>query len=256
MIGNARGLPAHALAEDRARVDAARTRALAALGDADALLLPTAPELPTRAAVAADPLGLNARLGRFTAFANLFDLAAVSVPAGRVDGLPFGVTLYGRAFSERVLADLARLVTGEPPADGLLTGVPGLELFVIGAHLSGQPLNHQLSGRGGRLVRPARTAPRYRLHALATEPPKPGLLEVGPGGASIDGELWELPPQTLATLLAALPEPMLLGSVELADGSAVTGFFCHASAVEGAPDITRFGGWRAYLADRAELVAR
>ena len=231
-------------------MEEARTRALAALEGADVLLVPTVPEHPTLADVAFDPLGVNRRLGRFTSFANLFDLAAVSVPAGLVNGLPFGVTVYARAFADRVAADVARLVTGEPPA----TARGGLPLFVIGAHLSGQPLNHQL--RGGRLVAPALTAPRYRLHALATDPPKPGLLEVGAGGARVEGELWELPAATLAALLAGLPEPMLLGAVELADGSSVTGFFCQASAAEGAPDITSFGGWRAYLTGRELEVVR
>jgi allophanate hydrolase len=240
----------------RRQVEEAQALALAALGDADALLLPTVPEHPTIAAVAADPLELNRRLGRFTSFANLFDLAAVSVPAGLVDGRPFGVTIYARAFGDRLAGDIARLLTREPPAAGRLAGPAGLTLMVIGAHLSGQPLNHQLTGQGARLIGPARTAPRYRLHALATEPPKPGLVEIGPGGTSVEGELWQLPPTALASLLAGLPEPMLLGAVELADGSSVTGFFCHGSAAEGAPDISRFGGWLAYRADEGRLVAR
>jgi allophanate hydrolase len=253
IIGAARATPARDLVEARARAEELRVRALAALEGADALLLPTAPERPTLAAVEADPLDVNRRLGRFTSFANLFDLAAVSVPAGTVDGAPFGVTVYVRAFGDRVAADLARLVRREPPPSGRLAGTPGLPLFVIGAHLSGQPLNHQL--RGGRLVGARRTAARYRLHALATEPPKPGLLAVGAEGAEVEGELWELPPATLARLLAGLPEPMLLGAVELADGTSVTGFFCHAAATAGAPDITRFGGWRAYLARKEAVPA-
>jgi allophanate hydrolase len=254
IIGGARDASAHELARDRARVEDARVRADAALDGADALLLPTAPEHPTLGEVAADPLGVNRRLGRFTSFANLFDLAAVSVPTGEARGLPFGVTVYARAFADRVAADLARLLADEP-SGGVLAGPAGLPLFVIGAHLSGQPLNHQLSERGARRVGRRRTAPRYRLHALRTEPPKPGLLDVGTGGASVEGELWELPPATLARLLAALPEPMLLGAVELADGTSVTGFFCHALATEGSPDISSYGGWRAYLAGAGEPVA-
>jgi len=152
-----------------------------------------------------------------------------------------------------VAADLAALLGGGERGTKLL-GTPGLPLFVIGAHLSGQPLNHQLAG--GRLVGARSTAARYRLHALATEPPKPGLLDVGGGGTAVEGELWELPPATLARLLAGLPEPMLLGAVELADGSSVTGFFCHTTATAGAPDISRFGGWRAYLAGAEASVSR
>jgi allophanate hydrolase len=253
VIGATRAASAGELVEARARLEELRGTAFAALEGADALLLPTAPERPTLVDVAADPLATNSRLGRFTSFANLFDLAAVAVPAGTVDGAPFGVTLYARAFGDRVVADLARIVRREPPSPARLAGAAGLPLFVIGAHLSGQPLNHQL--RGGRLVGARRTAARYRLHALATEPPKPGLLDVGPDGAEVEGELWELPPATLARLLAGLPEPMLLGAVELADGSSVTGFFCHATATAGTPDITRFGGWRAYLARKEAVPA-
>jgi allophanate hydrolase len=254
VISGVRSATAAELADARARVEELRARALAALDGADALLLPTAPVHPTLSQVSADPLGLNRRLGRFTSFANLFDLAAVSVPAGTSAGLPFGVTFYARAFADRVAADLAALLAGEEPGT-TRSGPAGLPLFVIGAHLSGQPLNRQLSERGARLVGARSTAARYRLHALATTPPKPGLLDVGAGGSDIEGELWELPPATLALLLAGLPEPMLLGAVELADGTSVTGFFCHASATDGAPDISGFGGWRAYLADAATAVA-
>ena len=44
-------------------------------GDADALLVPTAPLHPTIAQVAADPVGVNSRIwARYTNFCNLFDL--------------------------------------------------------------------------------------------------------------------------------------------------------------------------------------
>ncbi len=250
IIGGARDIRAHELVRDRERVAAACADALEAMAAADVLLLPTAPEHPSPDAVAADPIGVNYRLGRLASFANLFDMAAVSVPAGDAGGGPFGVTVYSRAFGDRVAADVARRVAREPAAAGLTLGSGGHPLFVLGAHLSGQPLNGQLTARGARPLRKVRTASRYRMFALATEPIKPGLLEVGAGGASVDGELWELPPAALATVLAELPEPMLLGSVELDDGSFVTGFFCQASATSGADDISDFGGWRAYLSWR------
>ena len=123
----------------------------------------------------------------------------------------------------------------------------GLELFVAGAHLSGMPLNHQLTERGARLVGEARTAARYRLYALDTTPPKPGVVRVEDDGASLPGEVWALSPAALGTFLAAIPQPMALGEVELDDGRTVVGFLCEPIALEGARDITATGGWRAYL---------
>ncbi|WP_406328703.1 allophanate hydrolase [Streptomyces sp. NBC_00203] len=236
IITRARDIPAHQLYADQDRLAELRTRAIAELGDADALLLPTTPGHPTLAEVAADPLGANARLGRFTNSTNLFDLAAVAVPAGLTPaGLPFGVMLIGPAFTDERLARIA----------GLLQ--PRLRIAVVGAHLSGQPLNSQLIALGAELERTTTTAPVYRLHALPTTPPKPGLVHVGEGGAAIEAEVWRLPAEGLGQLLAALPRPMALGRVELADGSHVPGFLCEPSALEGAEDITAYGGWRAYV---------
>ncbi|WP_317447415.1 allophanate hydrolase [Streptomyces collinus] len=236
IISRAGDIRAHRLYADRRRLESLRLRAMASLGDADAVLLPTAPGHPTIAEVAADPLGVNARLGRYTNSTNLFDLAAVAVPAGEVDGLPFGAMLVGPAFTDERLARIASLLTAPP-----------LPLAVVGAHLSGQPLNGQLLAAGGRLLRTTTTAPVYRLYALDTVPAKPGLVRVGAGGGAVEAEVWRLPAEGLGALAAALPRPMALGSVELADGSSVTGFLCEPLAVEGARDITSFGGWRAYL---------
>ncbi|MET8861054.1 allophanate hydrolase [Streptomyces sp. NPDC004579] len=239
IITRARDIPAHRLYADQERLASLRARALAELADADALLLPTAPGHPTLAEVAADPLGANARLGRFTNSTNLFDLAAVAVPAGRTAaGHPFGVMLIGPAFTDERLAGIARLLE------------PETRLAVVGAHLSGLPLNPQLLALGARLERTTTTAAVYRLHALATSPPKPGLVHVGAGGGAVEAEVWSLPAEGLGRLLAALPRPMTLGSVELADGTHVPGFLCEPGALEDAPDITRYGGWRAYLDDR------
>ncbi|MGW1003595.1 allophanate hydrolase [Streptomyces sp. NPDC002520] len=247
IISRAATIPAHQLYADQERLASLRARAMASLGDADALLLPTTPGHPTIAEVTADPLGANARLGRFTNSTNLFDLAAVSVPAGEVDGLPFGVMLIGQAFTDERLVRIAGLLTAPP-----------LRLAVIGAHLSGQPLNGELLAVGGRLVRTTTTAPAYRLYALDTQPPKPGLVRVGEGGGPIEAEVWQLPAEGLGALLAALPRPMALGSVELADGTSVPGFLCEPQAIEGAREITSYGGWRAYLSTlaRAEDAPR
>ncbi|MET9790277.1 allophanate hydrolase [Streptomyces canus] len=235
IITRARDLPAHRLYADMDRLAALRTRALAELADADALLLPTTPGHPTLAEVAADPLGANARLGRFTNSTNLFDLAAAAVPAGEVNGLPFGVMLIGPAYTDERLARIASLLR------------PETRLAVVGAHLTGQPLNPQLLALGARLDRTTTTAPVYRLHALRTTPPKPGLVHVGEGGAAVEAEVWRLPAEGLGRLLTALPRPMTLGSVQLADGTEVPGFLCEPSALTDAEDVTSFGGWRSYL---------
>lgn len=235
IITAARDVPAHRLFADRQRLAALHARAMAELGDADAVLLPTAPEHPTLAQVAADPVGVNARLGRFTNSTNLLDLCAVAVPAGTVDGRPFGVMLVGRAHDDERVADVAALLA------------PPYRVVVVGAHLSGQPLNHQLVSLGARLAATTATAPEYRLYALATEPPKPGLVRAA-GGAAVAAEVWELPAAALGALTAAVPPPMALGSVELADGTRLPGFLCTPEALHGARDITAFGGWRAYLA--------
>ncbi|WP_369245374.1 allophanate hydrolase [Streptomyces sp. R41] len=239
IITRARDIPAHQLYADQDRLAELRARALTELGDADALLLPTTPGHPTLAEVAADPLGANARLGRFTNSTNLFDLASVAVPGGTVDGLPFGVMLIGPAFTDERLARIAALLR------------PRLSVAVVGAHLSGQPLNTQLLSLGAEFEGTTTTAPAYRLHALSTTPAKPGLVHVGTGGSAIETEVWRLPAEGLGCLLAELPRPMALGRVELADGTHVPGFLCEPGALEGAKDITEYGGWRGYLRARS-----
>ncbi|MEV5609904.1 allophanate hydrolase [Streptomyces sp. NPDC052225] len=238
IITGARDIPAHRLFADQARLATLRASALAQLADADALLLPTTTEHPTLAAVAADPLAVNARLGRFTNSTNLFGLCAAAVPAGTVDGLPFGVMLVGPAHADARVARIAESLT-TPPA----------RIAVVGAHLTGQPLNGQLLALGAEFDRTTTTSSAYRLHALPTTPPKPGLVHVGPGrGASIEAEVWRIPAAGLGQLLTALPRPMALGRVTLADGTEVPGFLCEPEALRDAPDITHHGGWRGYLA--------
>jgi allophanate hydrolase len=237
IILGARSRTAADWAADTDRLATLGAAGRAALDGCAALLTPTTTWHPRLAEVAADPVGANARMGRFTNFANLLDCAALAVPAGNVDGLPFGVMLSGPAFSDRALAALAARFAN-----------PALELFVVGAHLTGQPLNSQLVAAGGSLVGPASTAPVYRLHALDTVPAKPGLVRVADGGAAVEGEVWRLPAAGLGAFLAAVPAPMVLGTVTLADRRGVTGFLVEPWALAGARDITAHGGWRAYLA--------
>ncbi|GIG38823.1 allophanate hydrolase [Cellulomonas phragmiteti] len=252
-------VPAAAYVRDRAALDAARDAALALLDGCDLLLLPTTTEHPTLAEVAADPVGVNKRLGTYTNFVNLLDLAAVAVPAGEAGGGPFGVTVLARAFDDQLALDLAaRALAGpEEPAtlDAPLVVAGTVELLVVGAHLRGQPLQHELTALGARFVRTARTSDAYRLLALPTSPRKPGLVRAGPGrGATIAGEVWRLAPGALGAFLAALPAPMTLGPVDLADGSRVVGFGCTAQAAAEGVDVTDAAGWLAAL-DRG-LVPR
>ena len=210
----------------------------------DVLLLPTAPTTYTIEQVQNDPVQLNATLGYYTNFVNLLDLCAVAVPAGFTRaGLPFGVTAIARAFSEKGLLVLANSIQQARPGDGWIL------LSVVGAHLSGQPLNYQLVERGARLVRTAKTGADYRLFALTnTTPVKPGLLRTpGFAGPGIETEIWAMPEAAFGSFVAAVPPPLSIGTCALSDGTAVKGFLCEPYATEGMPDITHFGSWRAYL---------
>ncbi len=234
----------------------------------DLMLLPTAPRTYTIAEVAANPIELNSNLGTYTNFVNLLDLSAIAVPAGlRPDGLPFGVSLIAPAFHDAGLLTLAdrlhratsttiggttrqldqtnALPTLIPPAGCLL-------MAVVGAHLFGQPLNWQLTQRGGRLVRTCRTHPGYRFYALqGTVPPKPGLVYVpdyeGPG---IEVEVWALPEDTVGSFVQGVPPPLCIGTLMLEDGSQVKGFLAEPAGIANAIEITQFGGWRNYLQSR------
>ncbi|QKV90834.1 allophanate hydrolase [Streptomyces sp. NA02950] len=248
----AASLPAHALVTDLERLDGYRTTARRILSGFDALLLPTTTEHPDIAAVRADPVALNARLGTYTNFVNLLDLAAVAVPAGEADGSPFGVSVITRAFEDQAAIDIAALLTAEQAP------VPwpgnGVDVAVFGAHLRGQPLNHQLTDAGARYRGEIRTAPAYRLTALHTTPPKPGLLRVSPpDGAEITGERWTLSPAALGHFLAALPAPMFLGRVELADRTWAVGFHTDPASAAAGTDITAHGSWPAYLATLTDV---
>jgi len=236
----------------------ARQEAVTLFRRFDALLLPTTLPAPTLAEVAVDPVGVNATLGTWTNFVNLCDLAAIAVPAGFLpDGRPFGVTLVGPAWSEGRLAALADTIhrtlsptvgaTGAAlPAAAAADGAGAEEtaLFCIGAHMSGLPLNHQITALGGRFLRIAVTEPVYRLHALGN---RPGLVRENSGGGAIAGEMWALPSAAIGPLLAQVPPPLGLGSVAIQDGPCL-GFLAEAAGVAGAPDITQFGNWRAWLA--------
>ncbi|WP_133736872.1 allophanate hydrolase [Halospina denitrificans] len=230
-------------------------------GAIDALLVPTAPITPSIQAVEADPVNLNARMGRYTNFVNLADLSALAVPANfRADGLPFGVTLISGAWRDADLQALGAQWLNHSPTPLGATDRPRpwektpatsgdrIQVSVVGAHLDGMPLNHQLTDRGARLIRRTTTAPHYRLYALAgTTPPKPGLSR-DPGGEELEVEVWEMPVAAFGDFVGLIPHPLGIGTIELSDGSWVKGFICEEDGLDGAVDITHFGGWRGYMA--------
>jgi allophanate hydrolase len=231
----------------------------------DFLLLPTTPTHYTIAQVNEAPVALNSNLGYYTNFVNLLDLAAIATPAGfKQNGLPFSVSLIGKAFTDDGLLQIADRLhrklaitlggstrkLAETPAIEPAPAPPGCILMaVVGAHLTGQPLNWQMTQRKARLVRATRTHADYRLYAVPnTTPPKPGLVyEPGFGGQGIEIEVWAMPEDTVGSFLNAIPPPLSLGTLRLADGSTVKGFLCEPSGIAGAEEITHLGGWRKYI---------
>ena len=236
----------------------------------DTLLLPTIPTAYTVDQLLADPIALNSRLGTYTNFVNLLDLCGHAVPASMLsDGVPFGVTLLAPAGQDALLASIARVLhansrlrlgalgVAQPPL-ATLAAVPGrdeIALAVVGAHLTGMPLNGELKTAGARLLETTSTAPDYKLYALGGDVPKPGLLRVEAGaGARIEVEIWAMPAAGFGRFVAAVPPPMAIGTLRLADGRAVKGFLVEPAAVASAKDISSFGGWRAYRARAAAMA--
>lgn len=254
IVSKASGYTAVDLLRARRRLAELRALAMDQWGDATALMVPTAPFHPRIDEVVADPIGVNSRMGTYTNFCNLFDLCGLAVPAGVVDEADgtrsqFGITLLAGAHEDAVLIDLARRLRVSPTNSRDSASLtmptwpervaPSVELAVFGAHMAGGPLTHELSGRGARWGREVRTAPSYRLVALDTTPPKPGLIRDVGAGCVIEGESWVLSPAALGEFLAALPQPMMLGKVELADGDWVVGFGCDAQAGESGRPLER-----------------
>jgi allophanate hydrolase len=254
-----------------------------ALVGLDAVLVPTTATTFRVSEVQADPLLTNARLGIYTNFTNLADLSAIAVPGEfRRDGLPAGLTLLGPAFSDERLLGIASRVhklmsvtlgatsrrlseledqsaaTSTRPKESFESPAGSsqrVQVAVVGAHLSSMPLNHQLTERGARLVRRARTSQAYRLFLLhGQRPQKPGLVRVKTGGVSIEIELWELPISELGSFVCEIPPPLGMGTIELADGSWEKGFICEPCALDQARDISEFGGFIAYMRQASGTV--
>lgn len=253
----------------QAKLASLRRQCQALFAQLDLLVVPTTSIFPTVAQVHADPLGVNSELGRYTNFVNLLDLCALAVPAGfREEGLPFGVTLIARAGHDALLASIGQALharlnqrtgasaepwTGAVPVRSARPAPGRTYLAVVGAHLSGQPLNRELTDLGARFVRATHTAACYLLYALDTTPEKPGLVRAAePGdGERIELEVWELDLAAFGAFVARIPSPLGIGTIQLEDDTFVQGFVCEHALVHGARDITAYGGWRAYLRSRS-----
>jgi allophanate hydrolase len=230
------------------------------LASADALLLPVSPSMPTLRTGLADPIATSRHLGTFTNFVNLLGLCSIAVPGPhRAFGLPCGAMFIGPAGDDDALATIA--ASFHRPTDPLRPASPTtagstVELAVVGAHLAGLPLNHQLTDRGATFSRATTTSADYRLVALADSlppnagPARPGLIRVADGtGGRIALEVWTLTTDALGSFMTGVPAPLGIGTVRLRDGSSIAGFICEGIAAEGAVDLTEFGGWRAWFAE-------
>jgi allophanate hydrolase len=249
------------------RLQELRAKVYAALAGLDALIVPTMPRPVAVGELEADPIGPNSQLGTYTNFVNLLDLAGIAIPIALArNGTPFGVTLLGHAGRDAALASIGmamHALTGlalgalgapQPPLPTLAPGLRDGEvaLAVVGAHMSGMQLNGELMAHGAWLLEATSTAPDYRLFALNGTPARPGLLRVAEGaGKSIALETWAMSADAFGTFVASVPSPLSIGTIRLHDGRTVKGFLVEAQGVEGARDISEFGGWRAYLAQAA-----
>jgi len=235
--------------------------------DIDVLVVPSMPDVCTVAEITADPLVPNRKLGTYTNFVNLLDLCAISVPGPfGSDGRAAGVTLIAPAGRDAMLVAMAAEIHSragvtigatdhalpEPQARSRAAPAGTTALAVVGAHLSGMPLNRELTARGATFIRVTATDASYRLYALPGGPPqRPGLIRTA-AGAPITVEIWAMTPTAFGDFVAGIPAPLGIGTVHLADGSAVKGFLCEGQATEGARDVTSFGGWRAFVASQRE----
>lgn len=231
----------------------------------DMLCVPTIPRFFSRADLDADPIGPNSRLGTYTNFVNLMDMCAIAVPtAVRSDGRPGSVTLLAASGRDGAIATLASILHREagvalgatdwvPPEvepAAARAGEDEIAVALVGAHMSGLPLNGEITERGGRFLFAGETAPVYRFYALSGGPPKrPGLVRQQTGGFAIPLEVWALPRSAFGDFMAGIPSPLCIGTVQLSDGSSCKGFVCEDTGTEGATDISKLGGWRRYLAE-------
>ncbi len=215
----------------------------------DTLVTPTAGTHYRIDEVAGDPVGTNSNLGTYTNYMNLLDLCAIAVPAGRTPaGMPFGMTLSAPAFHDLKLMDLAEeWLTGQKAE---ISREGWIQFAVCGAHLQGFPLNSQITDRGGKFVKTIRSAASYRFIAMKTTPPKPGMIYLEEGGGSVELEIWEMPEEKFGSFVQLIPSPLGMGTVQLENGESTLGFICEEGAAGEAEDITAYGSWRKFMAEK------
>jgi len=272
IIGGARNLSAADAFKGLYALQAYKAKLAPVVASVDLFCVPTAPTHYSVDAVLADPIVTNSRLGTYTNFVNLLDMCGIAVPTGqRDDGLPMSVTLLAPAGRDALTAALARdlhaasglplgatgwqqpppLPAPSPSADGMI------DLVVVGAHLSGMPLNGQLKELDAQFSRAVKTAPAYKLYALAGQSvPKPGLVRVANDGMAIDVEVWRLATDAFGRFVAAIPSPLGIGTIDLADGTSAKGFLVETAGLAAATDISAYGGWRSFVTSAREPQQR
>ncbi|MCP3724041.1 allophanate hydrolase [Paraburkholderia sp. CNPSo 3272] len=263
VLARAPGATAVELFRAQYRLQALKAPCDAVVNSLDFVLTPTYPRPVTLAELEEDPIGPNSLLGYYTNFMNLLDYAAVATPTAFMkNGLPWGVTVFGRAFTDQYLlgvADVLQTASGiesvggsrPEPSARRVTANDRIRIAVCGAHMQGLPLNKDLVARGARRMQVTHTAAHYRLAALPASTDgtrRPGLWRVAGNGSKVALEVWEMPSVELGSFIATVPSPLVLGKVELSDGSWVTGFLCEPYGVQSGTDISEYGGWRAWLA--------
>ncbi|WP_444894430.1 allophanate hydrolase [Microbulbifer sp. TRSA001] len=237
------------------------------LENIDFIIIPTIPTVYTRHEIAEQPIQRNSILGTYTNFMNLLDYSATAVPVGFLSsGISWGVTLFSQKYCDMSLLSFANglhqtcnlplAATGKRPGEisnqdssscQLATADKLIKIVVCGAHLEGQPLNWQLTERGGQLFQETTTSHQYRLYVLP-EGERPALVrDESGGGQAIRVEIWQLPAEYFGSFVAAIPAPVGIGKVELANGSWETGFICESWGIQGANDITHYGSWPNWL---------
>ncbi|ODB87153.1 allophanate hydrolase [Candidatus Thiodiazotropha endoloripes] len=262
IIEPGKALQAGSLFEAQYRLSGLKAICNRQLAAVDCLLTPTAGTCFTIEQMLEEPILRNSQLGYYTNFMNLLDLASVAVPTQMTaSGLPFGITLVGDAFTDRALLSIAKrihrqfeLKIGASQYELQSTAQPSvgdynkIDVVVCGAHLQGLPLNWQLTERGATLKAKTKTAPIYRMYALPGGPPaRPGLILDEAAGGAIEVEVWSMPQSQFGGFVAAIPSPLGIGKLKLADGTQASGFICESYAITGAEEITGYGGWKAYL---------